>query len=63
MRDRYRVVVNGDAGAKKTLTRRGGEKWAQLARDHGLQAHVEPTSICPTCELHGCPGGSGCPDA
>ncbi|MEU7743348.1 hypothetical protein [Nonomuraea sp. NPDC049158] len=60
--DRYRVVVNGHS-AKKTLTRRGAESWAQLARDHNMSAHVEKTSICPTCGLHGCPGGRDCPDA
>lgn len=60
--DRYRVIVNGHS-AKATVTRRGAEKWAQLARDDGMSAHVEPTSICPACGLHGCPGGSDCPEA
>lgn len=61
-KDRYRVIVNGHS-AKATRTKWGAEKWAQVARDGGLPAHVEQTRICPTCELHGCPGGSKCPDA
>lgn len=61
--DRYRVVVNGDAGAEKTFTKRGAESFAQLARDNDMPAHVEKTNICPTCDLHGCPGGQKCPDA
>lgn len=63
MRDRYRVIVNGHSAKQTTATRRGAESLAQLARDNGLPAHVEKTSICPTCELHGCPGGKACPDA
>lgn len=62
MRDRYRVIVNGHS-AKAIRTRRGAEKYAQYARDEGMPAHVEPTNVCPICELHGCSGGSECPDA
>lgn len=62
-RDRYRVVVNGDAGAKATRTRRSAEQWAELAEDAGLEAHVEPTRLCLVCETHACPGGTDCPDA
>lgn len=61
-KDRYRVIVNGHS-AEKTLTKRGAESLAQLARDNDMPAHVEKTNICPTCDLHGCPGGQKCPDA
>lgn len=62
MRDRWRTIVNGHS-AKSTTTKRGAEKWAKLARRHGLPAHAERTRICGTCGLHGCPGGNACPDA
>jgi hypothetical protein len=61
-KDRYRVVVNGHS-ATATFTKRGAESWARFANDNGLPAHVEPTRICPTCDLHGCAGGKDCPDA
>lgn len=62
MLDRYRVIVNGHS-AKQAVTKRGAKSLAQLARDHGMAAHVQKTRICPTCDLHGCPGGKHCPDA
>jgi hypothetical protein len=61
-KDSYRVIVNGHS-AKATRTRRGAEKWAKVARDAGMPAHVEPTNICTTCGLHGCSGGRNCLDA
>lgn len=62
-KDRYRVVVNGDAGARSTRTERGAKKWVAVAESGGLTAHVEPTRLCPVCGTHACPGGTDCPDA
>lgn len=62
-KDRYRVVVNGDAGAKSTRSEASAEQWAALARGAGMDAHVEPTRLCPACGTHACPGGKDCPDA
>lgn len=61
MRDRYRVIVRGQS-AKATTTRRTAEQYAQLARDRGSPAHVEPTQICRRCGLHRCGGEPTCPD-
>ena len=63
MLDRYRVVSPHDNDMKRTATKRGTEKWAELARGIGIDAGVEPTSLCDCCGLHGCPGGADCPDA
>jgi hypothetical protein len=60
--DRYRVIVNGHS-AEKTITKRGAESLAQLARDSNLPAHVEPTEVCPDCGLHRHGGEATCPDA
>ncbi|MET8985793.1 hypothetical protein ABZW49_10130 [Nonomuraea wenchangensis] len=61
LRDRYRVIVNGNS-AKATATLETAEEYAQLARDQGWQAHVEPTQICKTCGLHRCGGETTCKD-
>lgn len=61
MFDRYRVIVRGHS-AKTAATRRGAETYADLARDCGMPAHVEPTQVCGTCGLHRCGGEAACPD-
>ncbi|MEV6036067.1 hypothetical protein AB0L65_33270 [Nonomuraea sp. NPDC052116] len=60
--DRWRTIVNGHS-AKSTFTKRTAERYAQYASDEGMAAHAERTNLCPTCGLHGCPGGQDCPDA
>lgn len=62
-KDSYRVVVNGDPEQVATRTAWGAGRWAKFARRNGLKAHVEKTNVCPTCDMHGCPGGQDCPDA
>ena len=62
-KDRYRVVSDNDTDMQRTATRRGAEKWAELARGIGVDARVEPTNVCPTSGLHGCPQGAACPHA
>lgn len=62
MLDRWRTIVNGHS-AKSTITRRGAEQWADLARDAGLPARIERTRLAPCCGTHDCPGGQDCPDA
>ncbi|MEU6725437.1 hypothetical protein ABZ917_17155 [Nonomuraea wenchangensis] len=61
MFDRYRVIVRGQS-AKATITKQTAEEYAQLAREQGWPAHVEPTQICATCGLHRCGGETTCPD-
>jgi hypothetical protein len=62
MRDRWRTIVGGHS-AKSSLTRRTAERYAGYAREAGMPARVERTRLCPSCRLHGCPGGDQCPDA
>ncbi|MEU8199316.1 hypothetical protein AB0C10_36585 [Microbispora amethystogenes] len=62
LRDRWTVIVNGHP-ATTTMTKRGADGYTTAARDAGMDARTERTSKCPTCGLHGCPGGRDCPDA
>jgi hypothetical protein len=55
MLKRWATTMNGHV-AKKTVTKRGADKWTALGKGEGLPMKTERLAECRRCGIHGCSG-------